>query len=157
LRLALAEGSPAEVRRLALDRLAVDLDGAPAACWGFFDTLFSASGTVTTVQALAARLRLSPTQLASRLYRLSLPTAVRSVDGARLVRAARLLENPGLSIANVSNRLEYSSPQAFGRHLGVMMRITASTFRREYTGERMLEMFRAELVVPFVDALRQFD
>ncbi len=157
LRQALAAGWPAEVRRLALDRLAADLDGAPTSCLGFFETLFSAHAMVSTVCQLAALLNQSSARLAGRFSRLGLPTPRRYLNNARLTRAARLLENPGLSIANVSNRLEYSSPQAFGRHLQRIVHVPASTFRRTYNGERMLDRFREELVLPYREALRRFD
>jgi AraC-like DNA-binding protein len=157
LRQALIDGSPAEFRKLALDRLAADLEGAPAPCWGFFDTLFSAGAAVNTVQSLAALFHLAPATLASRFYRLHLPTPRRYLTAARLARAASLLENPGLSIANVSNRMQYSSPQAFGRHLRATLHISGSVFRREYTGERMLDLFCQDLVLPYRDALRELD
>jgi AraC-like DNA-binding protein len=157
LRKALADSTPIEISRIALDALAIDLSGAPSACWEFFDILFSTSPAIITVQAFAPRLHIAPAALASRLHRLGLPTARRYLDLSRLTRAARLLENPGLSIANVANRLEYSSPQAFGRHLGVTLQLSASNFRRTYDGERMLGLFREQLVLPHIDALRRFD
>ena len=157
LRKALADNAPIEICRTALDALAVDLNGAPSACWEFFEILFSATPAIVTVEAFAPRLRLAPAVLSNRLSRLRLPTARRYLNMSRLTRAARLLENPGLSIAHVSNRMEYSSPQAFGRHLGVNLRITASMFRRTYDGERMLDLFRQKLVLPHIDALRRFD
>ena len=157
LRKALADSSPIEIRQTALGVLAVDLDGAPTACWDFFDILFSTSPAVVTVHAFAPLLHLAPAALASRLHRHGLPPARRYLNLARLARAARLLENPGLSITNVSNRLEFSSPQAFSRHLGVTLKMAASTFRRTYDGEGMLDFFRQELVLPYVEVLRRFD
>jgi AraC-like DNA-binding protein len=157
LRQALAAGWPAEVRRLALDRLESDLAGAPASCFGFFETLFSAETMVSTVCDLAALYNQSSARLAGRFSRLGLPTPRHYLNNARLTRAARLLENPGLSIANVSNRLEYSSPQAFGRHLQRIVHMSASTFRRAYDGERMMERFRQELVLPYLQPLRRLD
>jgi AraC-like DNA-binding protein len=157
LRKALADSSPTEISKIALDALAIDLSGAPAACWQFFEVMFTTVPAIVTVEEFAPRLHLPSATLASRLSRLALPTARHYLNLARLTRAARLLENPGLSIANVSNRMEYSSPQAFGRHLGVTLQITASTFRRAYDGVRMLNLFRHELVLPYIDALRRFD
>jgi AraC-like DNA-binding protein len=154
LRKALLDGSPVEVRAWALGRLAADLQDAPGPCWGFFETLFSVSVGVNTVDALAAVFRVTTPTLASRFYRLRLPTPRRYLAGARLTRAARMLENPDLSIASVSNSMQYSSPQAFGRHLQVVLQLTASRFRREYDGERTLDWFRHDLVLPYVEALR---
>lgn len=157
LRKAIADASPVEVTRLALDALAIDLGSATVPCWLFFDLLFSATPPITSVGAFADRLDLTAIALASRLYRLRLPPARSYLSLARLTRAARLLENPGLSIANVANTMEFSSPQAFGRHLGVMLDLTASAFRRTYDGESMLELFRQTLVIPYLHQLRRLD
>jgi len=62
---------------------------------------------------------------------------------ARLVRAARLLENPGYSITHVAFLLEYSSPQSFSRHVHGILDIGAAAFRHRFNGERMLEHMRA--------------
>ncbi len=157
LRQAIANSSPAESGRFALAALAADLPGVTAACWGFFEALFSATPPITRVSGLAKRLDLPPFSLASRLYRLRLPSARTYLNLARLTRAARLLENPGMAIVHVSNMLEYSSPQAFGRHVGVMLGMTASTFRQTHDGPRMLEVFRQKLILPYIEQLRRFD
>jgi AraC-like DNA-binding protein len=75
---------------------------------------------------------------------------------ARLVRAAQLFENPGLSVANVANRLDYSSPQSFGRHIRGLIHLTAVEFRQKYDGEGMLQRFRDELITPHLPRLRTF-
>ena len=72
-----------------------------------------------------------------------------------MIRAARLFENPGLSISDVANHLDYSSPQSFGRHVRSLLHITAGEFRCTYDGERMLGRFRTELVLPNVELLRR--
>ena len=76
---------------------------------------------------------------------------------ARLVRAARAFENPGLSVASVSDRMDYSSPQSFGRHVRMLIGLTALEFRERYNGEGMLLRFRDELVRPHLVTLRTFD
>jgi AraC-like DNA-binding protein len=73
---------------------------------------------------------------------------------ARLVRAARLFENPGFSVANIANHLDYSSPQSFGRHVRTLMQMTAVQFRERYDGEGMLQHFRDVLVLPHIEKLR---
>lgn len=75
---------------------------------------------------------------------------------ARLIRAAQLFENPGLSVANVANRLDYSSPQSFGRHVRGLIQLTAVEFRQKYDGEGMLQRFRADLIIPYLPSLRTF-
>lgn len=75
---------------------------------------------------------------------------------ARLIRAAKLFENPGLSIASVANYLDYSSPQSFGRHVRTVMNMSPVTFRETYDGAGMLHYFRNELVLPYTEILRSF-
>ena len=59
-----------------------------------------------------------------------------------------------MSVADVANHLDYSSPQSFGRHVRTMLNISAATFRRSYNGELMLTRLREELVLPNLTALR---
>lgn len=148
-----------ELRRQALDVLAQDLDGAPPDCHRFFDALFTPSGNRPvpgTVDVLSRRLGVIPATLTSRFFRAGLPTARRYLATARLVRAARLLESPGMTVADVAVRLDFSSPQAFGRHVRLTLGMTAGQYRRRYDGAGMLERFRQELVLPFLATLRAF-
>jgi AraC-like DNA-binding protein len=138
-----------EIERLALARLAVDLSGVADDCWLFFETLLRDARTVGTVRSLARRLGVVPSTLISRFFRLGIPAPKRYLAYVRLMRAAKLCENPGVSIATVANHLEYSSPQSFGRHVRTILGISASEFRRRYDGEGMLERFRAELIAPY--------
>jgi hypothetical protein len=92
----------------------------------------------------------------SRFFRAHLPAPKRYLASARLIQAARLFENPGLSVANVADHLEYSSPQSFGRHVRTMLCMTAVAFRQRYDGEGMLQRFREELVIPHLPTLRNF-
>ncbi len=144
-----------DIQRQALSRIALDLPGAADDCWRFFDALFSAPPRVSTVRALARRLDVLPSTLMSRFFRAGLPAPKRYLAMARLVRAARLFENPGFSIANVSNHLDYSSPQSFGRHVRTLMHMTALQFRTRYDGEGMLQHFRELLILPHLDRLRR--
>jgi AraC-like DNA-binding protein len=157
LRQALLEGHAADMERHALSQLAIDLAGAPVDCWRFFEALFQASTRVSTVRQLARSLHVLPTTLMSRFFRLKLPTPKQYLAFARLVRAARLFENPGLSVANVSNALDYSSPQSFSRHVRGTLAMTAVDFRERYDGEGMFHRFREELVLPHAEVLRRFN
>ena len=157
LREMLVADRAADIERLALAQLSLDLAGAPADCWRFFEALFRAySPRVTTVRMLARRLRVVPSTLMSRFFRAGLPAPKRYLAMARLVQAARVFENPGLSVCNVSNHLEYSSPQSFGRHVRTMLHMTAVGFRQHYDGEGMLQRFREELMLPYLEILRRF-
>lgn len=144
-----------EIQRQALAQLALDLAGAPQDCWRFFEVLFLAPPAVSTVRKLANRLDVLPSTLMSRFFRAQLPAPKRYLAAARLVRAARLFENPGFSVANVANHLDYSSPQSFGRHIRMVMGLTAVQFRDRYDGEGMIEHFRKTLVQPHLRQLRE--
>src|SRR3954468_11099069 len=128
-----------DIQRQALAELAVDLAGVPQDCWRFFEGLFLVSPQVSTVRRLARRLDVLPSTLMSRFFRARLPAPKQYLACARLVRAARLFENPGFSVANVANHLDYSSPQSFGRHVRTLMHLTAAQFRDRYDGEGMLQ------------------
>jgi AraC-like DNA-binding protein len=143
-----------DIQRQALAQLALDLTGVPHDCWRFFETLFLTAPRVTTVRTLAERLDVLPSTLMSRFFRARLPAPKQYLACARLVRAARLFENPGFSIANVANHLDYSSPQSFGRHVRMVMGLTAMQFRARYDGEGMIHHFRQTLVQPHLHRLR---
>jgi AraC-like DNA-binding protein len=155
LRTVLLEGRADDIQRLALAALATDLPDAHEECRRFFETLFR-PGSIATVRMLARALGVLPSTMMSRFFRARLPAPKRYLAMARLVRAARLLENAGLSVANVSNHLDYSSPQSFGRHVRTMLGLTAVEFRQRYDGEGMLRRFREDLVIPHASVLRRF-
>ena len=154
LRLALGDERGNAVQRLSLGVLAGDLAGVSPDCWRFFELLFLSPTHVSTIRALARELDVLPSTLMSRFYRSRLPSPKRYLAMARLVRAAHLFENRGFSVANVSNHLEYSSPQSFGRHVRALLGVTALELRDRYDGERMLDRFRADLVLPYLEQLR---
>jgi len=154
LRALLGREATKDVDRIALAALREDLRGVPEDCWKFFEALFSPEYRVSTVRQLARRLNVLPSTLMSRFFRARIPAPKRYLAFARLVRAARLFENPGLSISDVANHLDYSSPQSFGRHVRTLLDITAGEFRCTCDGERMLERFRRDLIHPNLEALR---
>lgn len=140
--------------RVALARIREELAPLPDETWQFFEALFAASARNETVQALALRMQVLPSTLMSRFFRAKLPAPKRYLAYARLLRAARLFEDQGHSIADVANALDFSSPQSFGRHVQAFLGCSAGEFRRTYTSERMLEQLLAELVRPHREVLR---
>lgn len=145
-----------DINRLALAQLSVDLTGAHPDCHHFFEILFTLPSAIGTIRSLAHHLGVIPSTLMSRFFRARLPAPKRYLAMARLVHAAQLFENPGLSVANVANRLDYSSPQSFGRHIRGLIHLTAVEFRQKYDGEGMFQRFREELVIPYLPRLRTF-
>ena len=156
LRELLVQERPHDVQRQMLDALNIDLAGAAPDCWKFFELLFTHKPHIASVRQMGRHLSVVPGTLMSRFYRAKLPSPKRYIDLGRLVRAARLLENNGLSVTSVSRRLDYSSPQAFSRHVRCVLGISPVEFRDKYDGNRMLERFRAEMIVPYVERLRVF-
>lgn len=140
-------------QRSILGQLALDLAGVSSDCWHFFETIFTCSPRLGNVRLLARHLDVTASTLMSRFFRAGVPTPKRYLAMARLVRAARLFENSGFSIANVANHLDYSSPQSFGRHVRTLLDITAGEFRERYDGATMFTRFRTDLIVPYVDEL----
>lgn len=145
------------IERDAIARIRDDLTGATIDCLRFFDALFLLPPTMSTVQQFARTNGIVPSTFMSRFFREKLPAPKRYIAMARLVRAARLFENPGLSITHVANHLEYSSAQSFSRHMHLLMQCTPMQFRRKFTGQTMLTAFREQLVLPFRDTLLRFE
>lgn len=156
LRNLLATQGSNDLQRSALSQITLDLPGVSKDCWRFFELLFDSSPRISTVRQLARHLNILPSTLMSRFFRAKLPPPKRYLALSRLIRAARLFENPGLSVARVANHLDYSSPQSFGRHVRTVMKMSPVRFRSVYDGQGMLQYFRTELVLPYVEVLRAF-
>jgi len=109
-----------------------------------------------TVTALAERLYVRPSTLMSRFARAGLPSPKNYLAAIRLLHAAHLFEASGLSVADVAYRLEYSSPQSFGRHLRAMLGVTALEFRRRFPFPVALERFVALMIEPYREVWREF-
>jgi AraC-like DNA-binding protein len=140
-------------QRGVLSQLAVDLPDAAPDCWQFFETIFTCSPRIGNVRQLSKLLDVTPSTLMSRFFRAGAPTPKQYLAMARLVRAARLFENSGFSIANVANHLDYTSPQSFGRHVRTLLQITAGEFRARYDCASMFDRFRADLIIPYTEVL----
>ncbi|MFN8570434.1 MAG: helix-turn-helix domain-containing protein [Gemmatimonadaceae bacterium] len=145
------------LQRLALGVVDVDLAEATTGCRQFFQAVFEFAPRVTTVRALSKIVGVVPSTLMSRFFRYQLPAPKKYLAMARLISAAQLFENPGLSVATVSNQLDYSSPQSFGRHVRILMDMTPTRFRDSFDGEGMLDYYRRELILPHKVTLKRFD
>ena len=137
--------SPVAARILA--RVVPALDDVPEDVRVFFEALARLAPVLSTVRGLARRLRICPSTLVSRFCRMNLKNAETHVWDPR---------NPGLSVSDVAYRLDYSSPQSFGRHLKAMLGVTAGEFRRRFPFDVSLERYVDLLVTPYRDILRAF-
>lgn len=146
--------SPAGARVLA--RVLPALEDAPAGTRLFFETVARLAPVITTVRGLARHLRVTPSTLMSRFYRARLPSPKSYLGAMRLVHAAYLFQNPGLSVADIAYRLDYSSPQSFGRHLKAVLGLTAGEFRRRFPFDVALARYVDLLIIPYRETLRAF-
>src|SRR5205823_8355326 len=115
--------SPVAARILA--RVIPALEGGTEDVRAFFEAVARLAPVLSTVRRLARHLRICSSTLMSRFYRADLPSPKTYLAAMRLVHAAYLFANPGLSFADVAYRLDYSSPQSFGRHLKAMLGVTS--------------------------------
>jgi AraC-like DNA-binding protein len=122
---------------------------APADARLFVEALIRLAPDTPTVTTLAQRLYVRPSTLMSRFARAGLPSPKNYLAAIRLVHAAYLFETAGLSVADVSYRLEYSSPQSFGRHLRAMLGLTALEFRHRFPFSVALRRFIELMVIPY--------
>src|SRR5215210_2658789 len=129
---------------------------APADARLFMEALIRLAPDTPTVTTLAQRLYVRPSTLMSRFARAGLPSPKNYLATIRLLHASYLFEAAGLSVADVSYRLEYSSPQRFGRHLRAMLGLTASEFRRRFPFPSALTRFIELMVDPFVPTWQTF-
>jgi AraC-like DNA-binding protein len=122
----------------------------------FLEAMVRLAPEVPTVTALAGQLSVRPSTLMSRFARAGLPSPKNYLAAIRLLHAAFLFESSGLSVADVAYRLEYSSPQSFGRHLRAMLGLTALEFRRRFPFPVALERFVALMLEPYREIWRGF-
>lgn len=126
------------------------LTDAPADARLFIEAIIRLAPDTPTVTSLAQRLYVRPSTLMSRFARAGLPSPKNYLAAVRLLHAAYLFQTAGLSVADVSYRLEYSSPQSFGRHLRAMLGLTALEFRRRFPFPVALQRFVDLMVKPYI-------
>jgi AraC-like DNA-binding protein len=123
----------------------------------FFQVLVHTAPCVGTVKEFSRALCVLPSTMLSRFFRAGLPSPKKYLATTRLLYATAFLEVPGRSVADVAHRLEYSSPQSFGRHVREVLGITAGELRREHHFSTVLDHYTSQLIVPFRTTFRWFD
>jgi AraC-like DNA-binding protein len=122
----------------------------------FWEELVRVAPDTTTVRQLAHTLAITPSTLVSRFLRAGLPSPKDHLVAVRLCHAARLFDEGELTIGDVAYRLDYASPQSFGRHLRTVLGITPSEFRARFPYPTVRERFLDRLVRPHVTTWRKF-
>ncbi len=146
-----------ELRQQAVALVSADLVHSPPGTRRFFEVLFAVAPRTGTIRELAGGLQVLPSTLMSRFFRARLPPPKRFLAYARLMFAARMFENPGLSLSSVAARLDYSSAQSFGRHIRAVLGLPALEFRDSYDGAGMLQRLRDDLILRYLPNWREFD
>ena len=109
LRRLLGAEASREADRGALQAIRAELGDVSTDCWTFFEALLSTSDRVATVRALATRMSVLPSTLMSRFFRAGLPAPKRYLAYVRLLRAARLFEDP--VTPSPTSRMRSSTPR----------------------------------------------
>jgi AraC-like DNA-binding protein len=150
----------AERTKFSIDAALLDLRSRlPSAgedCLGLFELCFTAKPPLHTVKDIGELLGVHPGTIMSRFQRAGLPSPKRYLDLINLVRASHELEDHRRSLADVAVQLEYSSPQSFGRHIQLVLKMTASAYRAAYDCEGMYYRFIEECITPYVPQLSEF-
>lgn len=156
LRQAVTDGCGDRIEGVLLNYVQAQLGGRCRLWLDFMQAVSRTSRYSGSVRHLADELGILPSTLMSRFFRARIPAPKQYLTYARLIRASALLENPGLSLANVANHLDYSSPQSFGRHIRVATGLTALEFRQRYSERALLAEFGKNLLEPYALVLRSF-
>lgn len=122
----------------------------------FWEEMVRTAPETTTVRQLAERLSTTPSTFVSRFVRAGLPSPKDHLVAVRLCHAAKLFDEGDFNVADVAYRLEYASPQSFGRHLRVVLGITPSEFRARFPFATVLDRFLDRFVRPHVVLWRTF-
>jgi len=141
--------SPVAARVLA--RLVPALGDVSVETRLFFETVTRLAPALSTVRGLCRHLRARPSTLMSRFQRAGLPSPKSYLAAMRLLHAAYLFQNPGLSVSDVAYRMDYSSPQSLGRHLKAVLGVT-DRFPFDVALARYVDL----LITPYREALRAF-
>jgi AraC-like DNA-binding protein len=122
----------------------------------FWEELIRTAPETTTVRRLANALSITPSTFVSRFVRNGLPSPKDHLVAVRLCHAARLFDEGDLTIADVAYRMDYASPQSFGRHLRIVLGITPSEFRSRFPFCAVLQRFLDHFVRPYRPTWKTF-
>jgi AraC-like DNA-binding protein len=155
LRRLLGEPASRDVARIQGPLLAA-LGEVPPDTRIFFEALVRLAPDVPTVRGLAVQLDVRTSTLVSRFGRAALPSPKSYLAAMRLIHATLLFERPGFTVADVAYRLDYSSPQSFGRHVRTLLGITTSELRARFPFPAALDRFLTLMIEPYRETLAGF-
>ena len=115
----------------------------------FLEALVRFAPDVATARELSEKIGVRCTTLMSRFVRAGFPSPKSYLAAVRLVHAALLFERPGYTVADVAYRLDYSSPQSFGRHVRALLGILQLGAPAPLPLRTALHRFIELMVVPY--------
>jgi AraC-like DNA-binding protein len=133
------------------------LEQATGEMRSFMCHLIRIAPSVPSIKAFSAELRIRPSTMGSRFFRARLPSPKQYLAETRLLYAAAVFETPRVTVAQTAHRLNYSSPQSFGRHVREQLGVSAREFRDQYSFAEMASHFTGRLVLRHRDTLRWFE
>lgn len=140
--------TPTEPAQAILSPIMDALGPIPGGARRFWEELVRTAPRTTTVRRLAHALAITPSTFVSRFVRTGLPSPKDHLVAVRLCHAARLFDEGDLTVANVAYRMDFASPQSFGRHLRIVLGITPSEFRLRFPFCAVLRRFLDQFVLP---------
>jgi AraC-like DNA-binding protein len=147
---------PAERAHAILGPVLQELGPMAAGNRRFWEELVRTAPETTTVRRLARALSITPSTFVSRFVRAGLPSPKDHLVAVRLCYAARLFDEGDLTIGDVAYRMDYASPQSFGRHLRIVLGITPSEFRSRFPFCAVLNRFMEHFVTPYKSTWKSF-
>ena len=147
---------PTERSQAILAPIIHTLAPLPSGSRRFWEELVRSAPETTTVRKLAKALSITPSTFVSRFVRAGLPSPKDHLVAIRLCYAARLFDEGDLTIADVAYRMDYASPQSFGRHLRIVLGITPSEFRTRFPFCAVLQRFIDQFVTPYKSTWKAF-
>lgn len=147
---------PAERAQAILGPVLQELGSITSGNRRFWEELVRTAPETTTVRRLARALSVTPSTFVSRFVRAGLPSPKDHLVAVRLCYAARLFDEGDLTISDVAYRLDYASPQSFGRHLRIVLGITPSEFRSRFPFCAVLQRFIDHYVIPYKGTWKTF-
>jgi AraC-like DNA-binding protein len=122
----------------------------------FMSRLVQLAPSTTSLRTVASKAGILRSSLNSRFLRARLPSPKQYLTSIRLLFAAGILENQTVSIADAAYRLNYSSPQSFGRHVREQLGLHGTEFRQRYGFPELAAHATFQLIDQHEHALRSF-
>src|SRR5712692_5483187 len=135
----LAEEEPRSASRQLLDQLADAFAPLPSELRWVLEEALRTPGEVQTVGQVAARARVDRRTCERWFVRVGLPSPRHFLAAARVLFAHRLLQDPGFTVEDVSERLGYAQVKTLQQHARAYLGLTAGEMRLSLSPDEALQ------------------